>query len=199
MKSVLILLPKGFELFEAAAFSDVFGWAREVGKLNLQAIFCGLNEEVVASFGYEGHPYILKPSILIDEVNTKDFDALALPGGFGKYGYYEEGFDERVLRLIRLFEEDRKPIGAVCTAALVLAKSGILKTRKATTYRRDNGMYFRQLESFCSNICDDDIAVDQNVITSSGPQTAPFVALKLLEMLSSKEAAQEIAAAMGFE
>ena len=199
MKNVLIILPKGFEMFEAAAFSDVFGWARDVGKQEVRTFLCGLESEVEPAFSNNNNPHIVRPNILIDEIHAADYDAIAIPGGFGKYGYYESGFDGRILKLIRSFDEQGKPIAAVCTAALVLGKSGILSGRTATTYNSDNGMYFRQLETFGVIASEKNLVVDENVITSSGPQSAPLVALKLLEMLTSKEIAGHIARVMGFE
>ncbi|HBG4551723.1 TPA: DJ-1 family protein, partial [Clostridioides difficile] len=43
------------------------------------------------------------------------------------------------------------------------------------------------------------IVVDKNIITSYCPETAPHVAFKLLEMLTSKEQMDEVKLAMGFK
>ena len=199
MKKVLIIIPKGFELLEASAFVDVFGWTRDVAKEDVATYFCGLDQEVAASFGTEEFPNIVKTDILIEDVIENDYDSLALPGGFGRYGFFENGFDDRILSLVRAFDDKKKPIGVVCTAALVLAKSGILANRRATTYRRDNGMYVRQLDDMGAICCDEDVVVSDNVITSSGPSTAPLVALGLVEMLFTKEVAAEVAYVMGYD
>lgn len=198
MKNVLILLPKGFELFEAAAFSDVFGWARDVMKQEVQTCFCGLSREVKASFGRGENHNTLMPSMLLDEIKIDDYDALAIPGGFGRYGYYEEGLDEQVLSVVRAFHAQGKPIAAVCTAALILAKSGILNEGKATIYNRDDGGFVRQLEEFGVDVSDEDVVVSEKVITSSGPNTAPLVALALLELLISRDVASKVANVMGY-
>jgi 4-methyl-5(b-hydroxyethyl)-thiazole monophosphate biosynthesis len=134
----------------------------------------------------------------IDEVCVDEFSALALPGGFGRYGYYEAGSDERVLSLIRAFDDQEKPIAAVCTGALILAKSGILSCRKATTYRLEGGKFSSQLSDLGADFVDTDLVSCGNIITSSGPSTAPAVALKLLEVLTSKEVAEKVRVAMGF-
>ena len=198
MKKVLILLPKGFELLEASAFTDVIGWSKDVLKQDIIACFCGILTEVAASFGNDELPFIVKTNLLIDYVDANDYDALAIPGGFGKYGYYQSGFDESVLDLIRDFHRERKPIAAVCTAALILAKSGILDGHRVTTYHLDDEMYIKQLKEYNVDVCIEDVIVSENIITSSGPQTAPYVALKLVEMLTSKELSSEIARVMGY-
>lgn len=78
-------------------------------------------------------------------------------------------------------------------------KSGVLKNRKATTYHLKNGKRQRQLSEFDVNVVNEPIVVDKNIITSYCPETAPHVAFKLLEMLTSKEQMDEVKLAMGFK
>ncbi len=84
-------------------------------------------------------------------------------------------------------------------AALPVGKSGVLKNRKATTYHLKNGKRQRQLSEFDVNVVNEPIVVDKNIITSYCPETAPHVAFKLLEMLTSKEQMDEVKLAMGFK
>ena len=55
-----------------------------------------------------------------------------------------------------------------------------------------------QLAAFGAKTTKKRFAVDGNVITSCGPETAPEVAFILLEMLCGKEKADAVRAAMGF-
>lgn len=41
--------------------------------------------------------------------------------------------------------------------------------------------------------------MDENILTSSCPKTAPDVAYQLLEMLTSREIANEVRTVMGYE
>lgn len=84
-------------------------------------------------------------------------------------------------------------------AALPVGKSGVLKNRKATTYHLKNGKRQRQLSEFDVNVVNEPIVVDKNIITSYCPETAPHVAFKLLEMLTSKEQMDEVKLVMGFK
>lgn len=36
----------------------------------------------------------------IDEITVDEYDALAVPGGFEEYGFYEEAYDEKFFELI---------------------------------------------------------------------------------------------------
>lgn len=136
--------------------------------------------------------------ILIDDADAAQYDALAIPGGFGEYGFYKEAYHEKTRNLIRSFHSQHKPIASVCTAAFALAKSGILKDRKATTYHLRGGYRREELKNFGVVLGDEWLVVDDNIITSSCPKTAPDVAFHLLEMLTSQEKTKEVRKAMGY-
>ena len=136
--------------------------------------------------------------VLLDEVNVSDFEALAIPGGFEEYGFYEEAFSEKVSDMIREFDRSKKPIASVCVAALALAHSGILKRKKATTYHLNNGLRQKQLAEYGVEVINEPVVNTENIITSYCPETAPKVAFKLLEMLTDNEKMNEVKTAMGF-
>ena len=99
MKQVLLLLCKGVEIYEAAAFYDVLGWSGTDGTETVKVVTVGLQAEVQGTFGIK-----ILPEALLPDVRAEDFDALAVPGGFETYGYYEEAYSEPVANLIRRFE-----------------------------------------------------------------------------------------------
>ncbi len=190
---VLVLLAKGFETMEFSVFIDVLGWARNDYGYDIQVETCGFLKEVVSTFNV---PVIVDKTI--NEVCVNDYDALAIPGGFEEYGFYEEAYDEPFISLIQQFNDQGKPIATICVAALSLGKSGILAGRRATTYHLRGAHRQKQLAEFGVHVVNEPIVVDKNVITSYCPQTAPDVAFKLLEMLTSTDQMQIVKAAMGF-
>ncbi len=194
MKQVLLLLCKGVEIYEAAAFYDVLGWSGTYGMEAVKVITVGLQAEVQGTFGIRIIPDKRLPAVEIDE-----FDALAIPGGFETYGYYEEAYSEPVANLIRHFEERGKPIASICVGALPVANSGILKGRRATTYHLREGVRRKQLAGFGVNVVDEPIVKDRNVITSTSPATAMEVAFELLARITSVENSRHIQEMMGFK
>jgi len=192
-KRVLVFLAKAFETMEFCVFIDVLGWARVDYGHNLFVDTCGFTDKVLSTFNV---PVIVDKTI--GEINVDDYDALAIPGGFGEFGYYEEAYDERFLRLIREFDAKGKIIASVCSGAFPLGKSGVLKNRKATTYHLKNGYWQNKLKEFGVNVVNEPIVVDGNIITSYCPETAPNVAFELLKMLTSEEDMAVIKRAMGF-
>lgn len=190
---VLLFLPKGFEHMETGVFIDVMGWARTQFDCEIEVETAGFGREVPSTFGV---PIVVDR--LIGELDAGDYDALALPGGFWDFGYFEEAHDDRFLELIRAFDARGKIIASICVAALALGKSGILRGRRATTYHLGGGKRQEELRGYGADVVNERIVVDRNVITSYCPETAVWVAFELLEMLTSPEVAAEVKAAMGY-
>lgn len=133
---------------------------------------------MISTFGV---PIIVDKTL--DEINVEEYDALAIPGGFEEFGFYQEAFDERVMALIREFNRQEKLIASVCVGALPLGKSGILQGRKATTYHLKNACRQKQLAEFGAVVTNERIVVDGNIMTSYCPETAADVAFELLKRL----------------
>ena len=193
MKRVLLLIPKGAEVFETAAFFDVLGWASLEGTEPIETVTAGLEPEVTCTFGLK-----VVPDVSIDDVDVSSFDALALPGGFEEYGFYEEAYSDRIGELIRAFDEAGTPIASICVGALPIAHSGVLAGRCATTYNLGGGRRRRQLADLGAEVLDEPIVRDGNIVTSTAPGTAIDVALTLVETLTDAANAEHIRELMGF-
>ncbi len=191
---VLVLLAKGFETMEFSVFVDVMGWARCDYGYDVDIITCGFSKTVVSTFNV---PIIVDK--LLEDIIVEEYDALAIPGGFEEFGFYEEAYDERFLKVIRDFNRLEKPIASICVAALPLGKSGILEGRKATTYHLQGGYRQKELAEFGVDVEENiSIVKDRNVITSYCPETAVHVAFSLLEILISTEDMNIVKTAMGY-
>ena len=192
-KKVLLFLAQGFEAYEASAFTDVFGWSRESGVESVDMITTALRPTIKCYWNL-----IVQPEMAFDQINVDDFDALAIPGGAGEAGFYEDAYDERFLDLIREFDKKGKHIAAICVGALPIGKAGVLKNRNATTWDLNEGARRKQLADFGANVQDKQMVVDKNIITSTGPATSIDVAFQLLEMLTDIQNVNEIKRNMRF-
>lgn len=191
MKKVLLFLADGFEILEASAFIDVIGWNLVEGDGSTQLYTCGLKKEIKSSFSQK---FIV--DYLIDEIDINAFYALAVPGGFEEYGFYENAYDNRFLDLIRGFKAKDKIIASICVGALPLGKSGVLNDKKGTTY--NNPIRRKALQGFGVQVMHQPIVMVDNMITSWNPSTAVDVALLLLELLTTKKNAEKVRQLMGF-
>ncbi|OKS86712.1 DJ-1/PfpI family protein [Mucilaginibacter polytrichastri] len=193
MKKVLLLLIEGFEFLEASAFIDVMGWNSLEGDRNTRLYTCGLTKEVKSSFSQK-----VLVDYSIDEIDAATFAALAVPGGFEEYHFYEHAYREEVLQLIRDFHLSDKWVASICTGAFPLAKSGILTGKMGTTYNLSSELQdeFRRLGV---NVLQEPIVTDNRIITSWNPSTGIDVAFQLLEHLTSIENVDHVRALMGFQ
>ena len=191
MKKVLLLLADGFETFEASVFIDVIGWNLEEGDGSTQLFTCGLRKEIKSSFNQR-----FMVDYVTDEIDVNQFDALAIPGGFEVYGFYNGAYADKFLDIIRSFKAQNKIIASICVGALPVGKSGILKGLQATTYNSD--IRRKALTEFGVQVIHQPIVMDNNIITSWNPSTAVDVALLLLEHLTTKSNADSVRKLMGF-
>ena len=191
---ILLFCNKGFETMEFSPFVDILGWARNDYSLDVEVVTCGFTKTVRSTFGI---PVTVDRTF--EELDVDEYEALAIPGGFEEYGFYEEAYDERFLGLIREFDRRHKTIASICVGALPIGKSGVLQDRKTTTYHLKNGYRQKQLEEFGVQVmADQRIVVDDNIITSFCPETAADVGFALLARLVGEEKAGVVRRAMGY-
>jgi 4-methyl-5(b-hydroxyethyl)-thiazole monophosphate biosynthesis len=176
MAEALVILAPGFEEIEAVTVIDV------LRRCGIKVTIAGLSPNLVEG----AHSIKIIPDKSIEQVHMRDFDAVVLPGG--SPGFKNLRQDERVLHIIRRTSDSGKLVTAICAAPAVLSDAGVLKNRKCTIYP---GME-SEVEKEGSEVLEDFVVVDDNVITSRGPATALPFALKIAEKLVGKEIAKSI-------
>lgn len=167
----MVPLADGFEEIEALTIIDVLRRA-------------GLKVETVGVVGSTitgAHGVRVIADKRLMEI-SEDYDAIVLPGG--SPGYVNLSRTAKIIEILKKMSEQGKIIAAICGAPAVLAKAGILENKKATIYP---GM-----ERELPRPRGDRVVVDGNIITSQSAGTAMEFALKLVEILVSKEKTSEI-------
>ena len=188
MKKIAIFLFEGAELFEIASFTDIFGWNNVVGLKEFRDIkveTISYKKSIKCTWGGE-----LKVQKIITEDNVEDFfdyDVIVIPGGFGKANFFKEKDNKIFKKLIKYFSENNKIIIAICSAVINLLETTYIKNKRLTTYLLDNKRYFNQLKNYNIIPVEEEIVIDENLLTCSGPGNALELAFKLLEKLTSKE------------
>jgi 4-methyl-5(b-hydroxyethyl)-thiazole monophosphate biosynthesis len=194
-KKVLLFAPQGFEDIEVAAFTDILGWTKILKDVRpVDLTITGFKKNV-----YSKHGLSVKTHILLKDINPKDYKALIIPGGFNDRGYTEV-YHKKVIALIQDIHNNGGIVATMCVGSLPVARSGILKGRKATTYlssrRHDNLQILRDCGAIAVK---NRIVVSDRIITNRGPGTAMEVAFKLLEMLNGKGDVREIKRTLMFK
>ena len=188
MKKIAIFLFEGAELFEIASFTDVFGWNNIVGLKEYRDIkieTISYKESIKCTWGGE-----LKTEKVITEENIEkffDYDVLIIPGGFGKANFFKDKNNKIFKKLIKYFFENNKIIVAICSAVINLLESTYIRGKKVTTYLLDNKRYFNQLKNYNVIPVEEEIVIDNNLFTCSGPGNALELSFRLLEKLTSNE------------
>jgi 4-methyl-5(b-hydroxyethyl)-thiazole monophosphate biosynthesis len=178
MASVLVPLAQGCEELEAVTVIDLL---RRAG---IGVVTAGLDDQPVrASRGT-----VLVPDVTLDEAVRQKYDMIVLPGG--QPGADHLNADPRIRGILKEMAETGRFTAAICAAPKVLASSGLLQGRRATSFP---GI----LEAFDAITDSDDAVVqDGKIITSRGPGTAMDFALVLIENLVGKEKRDEVEAAL---
>lgn len=124
-----------------------------------------------------------------DFADAPAIDLLVVPGGFGTRPLLE---DEETLAWIRTAAGRADTVASVCTGALLLAKSGLLHGRPATTHHVAHDL----LADLAPGVVLDRAARfvdDGDVITSAGVAAGIDMALHLVERLCGRDVADETA------
>ena len=194
-KKVLLFLAQGFEDLEAASIIDICGWTyyrEHLQKVDVSVT--GFHKEVTGRFGLK-----IKTDVLIDDVNPKEYEALAIPGGFHSHGF-DEAYDVKVLNLAESMYNSGGIIATMCVGILPIAKAGLLKGKRATTYpfskKHDNPRYLREYGCQYSG---KSIEIDDRIISCAGPSQSLHVVMIMLEMLLGSEETRKIKEFIVFE
>jgi protease I len=110
--------------------------------------------------------------------NPKDYDALVLPGGVINPDQLR--LNEKAVAFVRAFVDQGKPIGAICHGPWTLINAKAVARRKMTSWpslRCD-------LENAGAQWIDQEVVVDEGLVTSRKPDDLPAFNAKLIEEIA---------------
>ena len=99
----------------------------------------------------------------LSQANADDYDAIVLPGG--QINPDKLRVERDALDLIRRFDEQGKPIAAICHAPWLLIEAGLAEERTLTSYESIR----TDLRNAGATVVDQEVARDGNIITSRKP------------------------------
>ena len=113
--------------------------------------------------------------VTIDEASAADYDALLLPGGVINPDKLR--IDEKVLRFVRAFFDDGKPVAAICHGPWTLINAGVVRGRKMTSWPAVS----IDLRNAGALWVDQEVVVDAGLVTSRKPDDIPAFNRKMIE------------------
>lgn len=178
---VYIILGKGFEEAEAIIPCDLL---RRAG---VEVRFAGIGGLLVTG----GHGIAVKADCLATKAALASAEMIVLPGGLG--GVASIRGSKTVMEAVKKAYEEGCYVAAICAAPTVLAELGITDGKNATCYP---GM---ENEMGSANMCGAGAVADGKVVTGKAAGTAFDFALKLIEVLKGKAAADAIASGVVYQ
>ncbi len=119
----------------------------------------------IGSYGGE-----VKVDKKIEELSVDDFDAVVFIGGGGAFEFINDLLCHKICQ-----ETVRtgKVLSAICIAPVILAKSGVLKNKKATVWTSPmDKSAVKILKEGGADYTANDVEVDGKIVTGNGPASA---------------------------
>lgn len=174
---VYVLLANGFETIEALTPVD---YLRRCKDVPVQTVAVGDSKTVVSS-----HQVPVEADILLKDVSLEDAEMIVLPGGLVGTKNLEES--DGVQKLIDYCVEQDRWVTAICAAPSILGHKGLLKGRKATSFRGFDK------ELLGADYTGEPVERDGKFITGRGAGVSNQFAFALVRALRGEERAKEIA------
>jgi protease I len=168
---ILIVATDGFEEWE------LFGPREILQKRGAEVVLASLKLDPIQATVHDDPGRTIRPDLTVDDANADDFDALILPGGVRNPDHLR--VHGNVIALIRAFNEQGKPIGAICHAPWLLVEADLLRGRKATSWpsiRTD-------VRNAGATVVDEAAVTDGNIVTSRKPDDVEAFTAALVDLI----------------
>ena len=182
-KTVAILATHGFEQSELLEPKDALQKA-------------GAKVDVVAPEGgkLQGFRHMDKGDKVnvdrtLDDVSATDYDALVLPGGV--FNPDSLRTNDKAIRFVRLFFEQRKPVGAICHGGWTMIDANVVEGRTMTSVKSIR----TDLRNAGAIVVDEKVVVDNGLVTSRTPEDLGAFCSKLVEEVGEGQHAGQHASA----
>lgn len=111
----------------------------------------------------------------VKDVSADDYDGLLLPGGVLNPDKLRT--DQDAVNLVKAFFDAGKPVAAICHGPQTLINADVVRGRKMTSYHAIK----QDLVNAGADWVDEEVVVDQGLVTSRSPQDLPAFNRKMCE------------------
>lgn len=111
----------------------------------------------------------------LDDADAGDYDSLLLPGGVMNPDNLRR--DESALAFVRAFFEAGKPVAAICHAPWTLIDAQQVSGKRMTSFHTLQ----THLKNAGANWVNEEVVVDQGLVTSRSPDDIPAFNAKMVE------------------
>lgn len=171
---VLIVATDGFEE------SELFGPREILQDRGAEVVLASPKIDPIQATVHDDPGRTIRPDLIIDEANAGDFSALILPGGVRNPDQLR--MHAKAIELIRAFDRQGKPIGAICHGPWLLVEADLLRGRTATSWpsiRTD-------LRNAGARVVDEAAVSDGNIVTSRNPGDVEAFTAALIALIENE-------------
>jgi len=171
-KTVAILAADGFEQAELAGPREALEAAGATPRI------VSLKAGKIQGMRHmeKGDPFPV--DLTLDDARPDDFDALVIPGGL--YNPDTLRSTPAAVAFVKAFAEAGKPIAAICHGPWLLAEAGLAKGRTLTSWPAIQ----TDLRNAGAKWVDEEVVVDQGIVTSRKPDDIPAFNRKMVEEIA---------------
>ena len=117
----------------------------------------------------------------VADVDASSYDGLVLPGGVANPDFLR--MDENAVAFARAFFDQGKPVAVICHGPWTLVEADVVRGRRITSWpslRTD-------IRNAGGNWVDEEVVVDQGLVSSRRPDDLPAFCAKLVEEFAEGE------------
>lgn len=179
-KHVLILATDGFEQ------SELFKPRQALLDAGVKVTLASIKTDPIQGVINDSeNAQTITPDLTLDQVEIDDYDALLLPGGVGNPDKMR--LEEVAVNIVEDFMDEGKIVAAICHAPWMLVEADVVDGRRVTSWpsvRTD-------LTNAGADVVDEEVVIDDNLITSRKPDDIPAFTKALLKALAEQKVAEE--------
>jgi protease I len=132
----------------------------------------------VQAFDHLDKADTFEPDRSVAEASAADYDCLVLPGGVANPDHLRT--EAPAVQLVRDFFDAGKPVAAICHAPWTLAEADVLRGRTVTSWPSLQ----TDLRNAGAEWVDEEVRVDENLITSRNPDDIPAFSAAIVRELA---------------
>lgn len=166
---ILIIATDGFEQSELEVPRD------KLRAAGAQVAIASLDGKEIKGWDQRDWGRPAQVDMKIADANCADYDALVIPGGVMNPDKLR--VDVPTLKLVKEFLASGKTVAAVCHGPWLLVQADALKGLKATSYKSIR----KDVENAGAEWIDEEVVVDNGIITSRNPDDLPAFVTKIIE------------------